>query len=502
VTAAPHSSEEERGSGERRSPLELFHPDGETGGVAVVGQACPPTLIPRGRTETKQLDLVIIAPTARQLRQDGWLEAALDDVVPKLAADGIVYLLASPTSRVNVLRELSRRGLDARLAVAHLPDFRISRYLVPLDRELASMAFAEVVPVWPRRRRLLSGVLKVPGAPRLLGRVLPSVAVIVHREAARPLFEWLVGLTDHDHGLGVVVSGPPPECKLVVLTGGGGSGQTPLVAKLEDGLSTRLDREASILQEVAPSARMTGVEVPKPLGVRRLSGRSVLLESRLPGQVAAALLASRADAFSSVVGSVADWLEAWHRSTAVLRKLESAELRRYVLEPVESLADELRHGGDYVGWLSERAREVAEVPFPLVTAHNDLTMFNVLVGPDGLGVVDWESAAVDRLPLTDLLYAAVDAAAAAARYEDRAAAFEDCFSSDGRHVRFVGQLLRSLATAVDATEQVAELSFHACWLHHAANERRDARTDAERPFLAILRQVAERRDEWPGLFRG
>jgi hypothetical protein len=129
-------------------------------------------------------------------------------------------------------------------------------------------------------------------------------------------------------------------------------------------------------------------------------------------------------------------------------------------------------------------------------------MFNVIVGPDGLGVVDWESAAVDRLPLTDLLYAAVDAAAAAARYEDRVAAFEDCCSSDGRYVRFVGQLLRRLATAVAATERVAELSFHACWLHHAANERRDGRTDAERPFLAILRQVAERRDEWPGLLRG
>jgi hypothetical protein len=128
-------------------------------------------------------------------------------------------------------------------------------------------------------------------------------------------------------------------------------------------------------------------------------------------------------------------------------------------------------------------------------------MFNVLVGRNGLGVVDWESAAVERFPLTDLAYAAVDAAAAAGRYEDRVSAFEDCLSSDGQHVRLVGGLLRRLATAVGATEEVAELSFHACWLHHAANEQRDARVDTKRPFVAILRQVADRRDEFPGLFR-
>jgi hypothetical protein len=502
VTAVLRSSGREKESGARLSPLELFHPDGEAGGVAVLGRACPPALIPRGGTDAKQLDLVIIAPTGEELRQKGWLEGLLDGVVPKLAVDGIVYLLASPFTRAKVLRRLSRRGLHAEVAVAHVPDLLTSRYLVPLDREPAAMAFAEVVPVWPRRRGLLSRVLRVPGAARLLGRLLPSVAVIVRREAARPLFDWLSQLTDdRDARLGVVVSGAPPEYRLVVLSGEAGAKQAPIVAKVGEAASSRLDREATILLEVAPSARLAGVDVPKPRFVRRLSGRSVLLEDRLAGEVAAALLASRPHAFSSVVRSVADWLVVWHRSTAVLRTLEPAELRRYVLEPAEKLAGELPNGEDYVWWLSERARDVAAAPVPLVNAHNDLTMFNVLVGRKGLGVVDWESAAVDRFPLTDFAYAAVDAASAAARYEDRAAAFEDCFSSDGRHVRLVGQLLRSLATAVGAAENVAELSFHACWLHHAANEQRNAATDVERPFVAILRRIADRRDEWPGLFR-
>jgi hypothetical protein len=324
----------------------------------------------------------------------------------------------------------------------------------------------------------------------------------VRKEAARPLFEWLTQLSgEPDKQLGLVVSGAPPESKVVVLTAGLGTKQAPIAAKVADVASSRLDREASILREVAPSARLPGVEVPKPAIVRRLSGRSLLLEDRLAGQVAAALLAARGRAFSSVVCSVADWLDAWHRSTLVVRALEPTELRRYVLDLAESLEGELQNGRGYVEWLTERARDLAATPFPLVSAHNDLTMFNVLVRRDGLGVVDWESAAVERFPLTDLAYAAVDAAAAAGRYEDRAIAFEDCLSSGGRHVRLVGRQLRRLATAVGASEAVAELSFHACWLHHAANEQREARIDTERPFVAILRQVADRRDEWPGLFR-
>ena len=502
MTAAVLSSEREKGSGERLSPLELFHPDGEVAGVAVVGRGCPPVLIPRGGTDANQIGLLIIAPTSQELRQEGWLEAALDAVVPKLAVDGIVYLLASPSARATVRRTLSGHGLQEEVAVAHVPDVLTSRYLVPLDRDLAAMAFAEVVPVWPRRRRLLSRFLRVPGAPRFLGRVLPSIGVILRRDGARPLFEWLSQLTgEEDERLGVVVSGAPPESRLVVLSGGLGVKQAPIVAKVGEIASSRLDLEASILREVASSARLTGVEVPKPVDVHRLSGRSLLLEDRLAGQVAAALLASRPRAFSSVVCSIADWLDAWHRSTAVVRPLEPAELRYYVLEPAESLADELQNGEDYVTWLRDRTRDVAAAPVPLVKVHNDLTMFNVLVRQDGLGVVDWESAAVERFPLTDLTYAAVDAAAAAQRYEDRAVAFEDCFSSGGRHVGLVGRLLRNLATAVGASADVAELSFHACWLHHAANEQRDARAETERPFAAILRQVADRRDEWPGLFR-
>ena len=206
MTAAVLSTQREKEGGERLSPLELFHPDGEAGAVAVVGRGCPPLLIPRGRTDANQLDLVILAPTGPDLRQEGWLERELDALVPKLAVDGIVYLLASPSARATVLRKLRRCGLHAEVAVAHVPDVLTGRYLVPLDRDLAAMAFADVVPVWPRRRRLLSRVLRIHGAPRLLGRSLPSVGVIVRSEAARPLFEWLSQLVgEQDERLGVVV---------------------------------------------------------------------------------------------------------------------------------------------------------------------------------------------------------------------------------------------------------------------------------------------------------
>jgi hypothetical protein len=454
-----------------------------------------------GSADAKQLDLVIVAPRGREIRRKGWLEGFLDGAVPTLAVDGIVYLLAFPFARAAALRQLRRRGLDPEILVAHVPDVASSRYLVPLDRELAPAAFDEVVPVWPRRRRLLSRVVRFPGAVRVFGWVLPSVAIVLRKEGARPLFDWLPRLSgDHASRVSVVVSGPPAEHKVVVLFGRSGAEQSPVVAKIGDAASSRLEREASILIEVGPGARMAGADVPKPLSVHRLAGRSLLFEDRLAGQSAAALLGSRPGALSEVLSPLADWLEAWNRSTVVVRRPEPPELRLHVLARAEFLANQLRHGDHYVAWLSERAHEVAAAAFPFVSAHNDLTMFNVLIGPERLGVVDWESAAIDQFPLTDFAYAAVDATSAAGRYEDRVAAFQDCFSPDGRHLGLVQPMLRRLATAVDASADAAQLSFHACWLHHAGNEAQKAGKGDERPFLSILGHVAGRRDEWRGLF--
>ena len=74
-------------------------------------------------------------------------------------------------------------------------------------------------------------------------------------------------------------------------------------------------------------------------------------------------------------------------------------------------------------------------------------------------------------------------------YADRAAAFTSCFAPDGAHAAGVKTLLRRLATSLAVDSSLQELCFHACWLHHAANETR--RSPAyPGPFMTILRTIA------------
>ena len=129
---------------------------------------------------------------------------------------------------------------------------------------------------------------------------------------------------------------------------------------------------------------------------------------------------------------------------------------------------------------------------PLVATHNDLTMVNVFVERSGsLGVVDWESAREQGLPLVDFYYAAADAAAAANRYADRLAAFREQFGDEAGSMSTARELERRLVGALGLRPEVVQLAFHVCWIQHAAAEQRATLEPAHRPFLEILRSVAD-----------
>jgi hypothetical protein len=114
-------------------------------------------------------------------------------------------------------------------------------------------------------------------------------------------------------------------------------------------------------------------------------------------------------------------------------------------------------------------------------------MANVLLG-DGvpIGVVDWEMAREDGLPLVDLVYAIADAAAARERYTARPEAFDEMFGAQPATLatRLVGRQTEDL----NLEPRLIRVCFHACWLHHAANEARVSPGGG--PFLAILERVA------------
>lgn len=120
------------------------------------------------------------------------------------------------------------------------------------------------------------------------------------------------------------------------------------------------------------------------------------------------------------------------------------------------------------------------------------SVWNVLSDPRGrLGVVDWEAAEEATLPLKDLFYACVDAVAATGRYADRPGAYDACFTPRGTSAGMVGRLQDSMTAALNVAPEIVELSRHACWLGHALNEARSAERSAPRPFLQIVRRLAD-----------
>ena len=269
-------------------------------------------------------------------------------------------------------------------------------------------------------------------------------------------------------------------------------GVAPVVAKLDLAGAARAVGEAERLDRMAPAARGAGAAVPEPIASLDLDGVPVLVESRLDGEIAATQLMRRPARLEKVLAAVCLWLEGWGAATARHRPLTRAQLERELLEPAELIAPLLTKGGAaYLAAVRERCARLAGAPVPLVAAHNDLTLWNVLIdGEGGIGVVDWEAAEVEALPLKDFFYLAVDAVAATRGYRDRPGAARECLARDGRRAPLVAGLQARMAATLGVEPELAVTALHACWLGHALNEHRAAGPSDARPFLEIVEWLA------------
>jgi hypothetical protein len=260
---------------------------------------------------------------------------------------------------------------------------------------------------------------------------------------------------------------------------------------LSAGAASRCINEGKNLRELAPTAGAAGARVPAGCLADASAGRPVLLESVVDGQPESRLLAGDPSRVDAVVEAVSSWLQRWNAASMTVSSLDRARLERDLLAPARALAAHLPRGQEYVDLLTARCEEAVGRPVPLVAAHNDLTMLNVRFDRSGrLGVIDWEAATRESLPLGDFFYAVTDAVAATEGYADRLGACKACFDPAGRHYRSVASLRRRLETALGISPQLSELCFHACWLHHAANELRATSAAGPRPFLSILAWAA------------
>jgi hypothetical protein len=209
----------------------------------------------------------------------------------------------------------------------------------------------------------------------------------------------------------------------------------------------------------------------------------------LSGDLAAGILERRPSEFRAIALRIAKWLAGWNASTKAVSGEDA--LARTLAGYASALRPHLGDSTAYFAFLNDRIR-AGSAKIPQVATHGDLTMWNVVVGGAGLGILDWEEARTDGIPLTDLFYALVDATAACESYRQRPAAFESCLSGARRDA--IGPLVKQAAEDLGMDRDATETCFHLCWLGHAANEV--TRKGPGGAFLEIVRNLARTGRSW------
>jgi len=461
------------------SPLELLLPTGRTNNALVLGDDCPPVLAPsRAEVDVSggTVDLVILAPSGTQRRDSRWVRQAAETTASRISQDGIAYVV--PGSAIQLRRALAGEGLRSAETVLHIPDVGRTRYLVPVGTSAESYALEGGIPMSPYKRRLASGL-------GTHGRAIFGPTGVIHRrDPQAPLADWLFRLDAREEPVSTIIAVPAARTgKLIVYRFAGERREPDAIVKLGTGAGNEL----RALRRIGPGAGEAGARVPVALASGRLDSMPFVLESIVTGRAAVDLVVRGRIRPQEVQSQIALWLERWNRSCARPRPIVRNDVERFLLAP----ASRASLAGPYLEFLQALGARAVGRSCSFVPSHGDLTLANVLVDPqDGLGIVDWECATDNSLPLTDLLYAGADAVAARRRYADRLAAFEACFVSSGEHFSALESLRQRLATTLGLDPVVQALCFHACWLHHAANEASRQPDSSRRPFVTILERIA------------
>ena len=479
------------------SALELLHPDGSVSTSWVVGNKCPEGLLPQAPIEpVARVDLFILAPSAEECSSAGWLERVVESLSQRLSDDGLGYVLAPFRWRHKIISLLRRAGLEIGPSFWHFPDWASSHYLVPLQRGPAQFAVESIIPAPSWKRTLARQMLRHSGTRRFLSIFWHSAGISVRRPGARTLFHWLFQRTRTEFSSETAIvrrswRAPRGANLLYCFTDGGLRPSALTKITFVENFSAYPDQEADALENLGPGARSAGAQIPRVLRQEQNGPYSCLSLSFLPGQPASDLLDTNPDLLAPILTKIVHWLEQWYLGTGVIRRLEKEQLEQALLAPLELLAAHLQNAEEYRDWLVDRIRSTLGTPMPFAAAHNDLTMANILLDEqERLGVVDWETALARSWPLVDFYYTVTDAVRIAQKRNSWPEAFEACYQPGGLYTPQVAGWEEQLRLATELPPALAEICFHACWLHHASNEHRVSQPGAPRPFLQIVQWLA------------
>jgi len=471
--------------------LELVLPGGRTASRMVIGSGAPDWV--HLDSGDRPADLVIVAPDPDEAGRADWGGLAVEQAVASATPQGMIYLMLPAGARRRAMGRLRALAEGPVVTFLHHPGFTRTEHLVPVERASLRRWLDSGEGSSPLMRRFAGAALAIPAAERFTAAALPAIGIAAFRDAASIPFAWLGRLSGKPVARARVRAKWRGGRGGAVVTGLDPAGAPVAIAKIALGgecAAKRAGREAERLSRLGPAARQAGALVPSAELAEFPGGWPILLLSPMAGRPAASLIAAKAQPPEAVIAGLVEWLVRWSAATRAPAPLDDEWIERRLIAPATMLGADLPDG--YVAWLRARANAAKGEAISSVATHGDLTMSNVLLAGGSLRVVDWEAAEPEGLPLSDLLYAAVDATAAREGYRDRVAAFERCFPPGARTPGQLGQGLDRLRREADLSDAAAALCVHACWLQHAADERSKRGPEEARPFLAIVRRLAER----------
>jgi aminoglycoside phosphotransferase (APT) family kinase protein len=262
--------------------------------------------------------------------------------------------------------------------------------LLPLLRLLGHMRD------YPSNRR------RAAVATNLLPSILPTITPLPDTPPPATWTVHRIAATDSDKTVITIgPSGRPPAALLKL-------------ASTDDCAMMSLRQQVHMLAMLHADRRLAEWRalLPTLLAVSEIEGRAYMVEQLLPGREATGVLSSpTARARMQVAAAAA--IGELHRLTAASVVVDTGMLERWIdapLQVVRHVTATLPRAAGNERAIERLATELREAlagrTLSVCTVHGDFTPRNILVTPDGAtltGIVDWELAAQEDLPLLDLL---------------------------------------------------------------------------------------------------
>lgn len=261
------------------------------------------------------------------------------------------------------------------------------------------------------------------------------------------------------------------------------------------GVTIQFEREERGVEVARTAGPSVAAVAPTYMGRVAVRGYHASLETAARGQRLTSLLRGPAEASAKLraLDLVVDWLERVARDSASAPEMLAPEMERIAREVVPEYADRV-------------ASDVVRLPpVPAVFCHNDPSEENIVIGADGLTLLDWEWAQRHGLPLADLVYFAggtlriLDGAGEDDRVGHFVRLMQGGAPSSPRIFGWIARMSGILGLPADAVGRLVTLSI----LEHGHASRRERRRFEKAGGAALAPALAERiADAWlaePGL---